>query len=63
LIDLFQDIMTPGDPTSGVYVRVYYPSIHPVNETINMVIFGKLYKTKEMQGFPNKLFIFRNKIP
>ncbi|XP_023333646.1 platelet-activating factor acetylhydrolase isoform X1 [Eurytemora carolleeae] len=32
----YQDIMTPGDPTSGVYVRVYYPSIHPVNETINM---------------------------
>jgi len=31
----FLDIMTAGPIEEGVFVRVYYPSIHPLNETIN----------------------------
>jgi len=31
----FQDVMTPGGPEKGVFSRIYYPSIYPVNETIN----------------------------
>jgi len=31
----FQDVMTPGGPDKGVFVRIYYPSLYPVNETIN----------------------------
>jgi len=31
----FQDIMTPGSPEDGVFVRLYYPSIYPLNETVN----------------------------
>lgn len=27
--------MTPGDHETGVFVRLYYPSIHPLTETIN----------------------------
>ncbi len=29
--------MTPGGPEKGVFSRIYYPSIYPVNETINKV--------------------------
>jgi len=31
----YQDVMTPGPVDEGVYARLYYPSIHPLNETIN----------------------------
>jgi len=31
----YQDVMTPGPADEGVFVRFYYPSIHPLNETIN----------------------------
>jgi len=31
----FQDVMTAGEPDTGTFVRLYYPSIFPVNETIN----------------------------
>jgi len=31
----YQDVMTPGSVDEGVYARLYYPSIHPLNETIN----------------------------
>ena len=29
--------MTPGGPEKGIFTRIYYPSIYPVNETINKV--------------------------
>jgi len=31
----YQDVMTPGPAQEGVFVRFYYPSILPLNETIN----------------------------
>ena len=36
-IFIIQDVMTPGGPEKGVFSRIYYPSIYPVNETINKV--------------------------
>ena len=33
--------MTAGEPDTGTFVRLYYPSIFPVNETINKVSFLK----------------------
>eukprot|EP00090_Calanus_glacialis_P009424 TRINITY_DN17792_c0_g1_i1.p1 TRINITY_DN17792_c0_g1~~TRINITY_DN17792_c0_g1_i1.p1 ORF type:complete len:439 (+),score=123.75 TRINITY_DN17792_c0_g1_i1:76-1392(+) len=31
----YQDVMTPGPADEGIFVRFYYPSIYPLNETIN----------------------------
>lgn len=31
----YQDVMTPGSAEEGVFIRLYYPSIFPLNETIN----------------------------
>jgi len=31
----YQDVMTSGPAEEGVFVRIYYPSIYPLNETIN----------------------------
>lgn len=31
----YQDLMTPGTVEEGTFMRLYYPSVHPLNETIN----------------------------
>jgi len=31
----YADVMTPGDETDGVFLRLYYPSALPLTETIN----------------------------
>jgi len=31
----YQDVMTPGTVEEGTFMRLYYPSVHPLNETIN----------------------------
>jgi len=49
----YQDIMTPGG-VEGSFLRLYYPSIHPLNETINQHCVWPLWAEDEyLRGFVN----------